>query len=142
MRSMSQKGNKPATAKDAVDLATRWLGFQVELSGCRPDVVERDPFVAGYLWGFCGGVLAGLEARSPGLFSMFSMVARNVFGERDGPRVLACIHRLLTRPEFEDGEAAGLVDAHRSIRTDRSTVGLIAHLNGGAAVPPDETDTQ
>ena len=133
---MAEHSKRPATAKDAVELATRWLGFQVDLAGCRADTVERDPFVAGYLWGFCGGLLAELEATSPGLFPTFSKVSRNLFGERDGPRVLAHIHRVLRYPEFEDGEAAGLSDAHRSVQTDRSTVGLIAHLTGGYP-PPD-----
>ena len=138
MKVMSENGNNPATAKDAVDLATRWLRFQVDLAGCRPDVVERDPFVAGYLWGFCGGVLAALAATSPGLFPMFSAVSRNLFGERDGVRVLAHIPCVLKYSEFEDGEAAGLADAQRSVMTDRSTVGLIAHLTGGSAPPPED----
>jgi hypothetical protein len=134
----------PGIAKDAVELATRWLQLQVNLSGCRVETVERDPFVAGYLWGFCGGILATLEAASPGLFPMFSMVARGLFGERDGPRVLANIHRVLAHPRFEAGEVAGLVDARRSVQTNRSTVGLIAHLRGepgpGAIRPPDDPD--
>jgi hypothetical protein len=131
---------KPGTAKDAVELATRWLRLQVDLSGCRAQTVERDPFVAGYLWGFCGGILASLEVSSPGLFPMFSMVSRTLFGERDGPRVLTSIHRVLDHPSFEAGEVAGLVDARRSVQTYRPTVGLISHLRGGDDPPPHDPD--
>jgi hypothetical protein len=131
----------PGIAKDAVELATRWLRLQVDLTGCRAATVESDPFVAGYLWGFCGGILATLEADSLGLFPMFSMVSRGLFGERDGPRLLSSIHRVLNDPRFEAGEVAGLVDARRSVLTNRSTVGLIAHLKGGTASPRNDPDT-
>jgi hypothetical protein len=133
---MAENGNRRPTGNDAVEAATRWLRLQVDLGRCRADTVERDAFVAGYLWGFCGGVVAALEVTSPGLFPMFSRVSRNLFGERDGPRVLAHIHRVLKRPEFEDGEAAGLTDAQRSVASGRSAAGLIAHLTGPIASGP------
>lgn len=129
---MTENGNRRATGGDAVELATRCLRLQADLGGCRADTVERDAFVAGYLWGFCGGVIAALEVTSPGLFMMFSRVSRNLFGERDGPRVLAHIHRVFKRSEFEDGEAAGLADAQRSVESGRAAAGLIAHLTGPA----------
>jgi hypothetical protein len=56
------------------------------------------------------------------------------------PRVLAHIHRVLKRPEFEDGEAAGLTDAQRSVASGRSAAGLIAHLTGPIASGPADPD--
>lgn len=140
MRSMSSSSNRPATAGDAVDLAVRLLRVQVDLAGCRAEVVERDAFVAGYLWGFCGGVLDALGVRSHGLAPMFGAVARELFGERDGARLLARVRRVLAQPAFEDGEAAGLTDARRSVQTDRASIGLVAHLSGGLAGAGGEAD--
>jgi hypothetical protein len=111
------------------------LRFQIELGQCRVDTIERDAFVAGYLWGFCGGTLARLDARSLGLFQMFSMVARELFGERDGTTLVAAIPRILKNPAFEDGESGGLADAWRSFGTDRAPVGLIVHLRGDRSRP-------
>ena len=122
---------QPATTKHAVERAARLLRVQTDLGHCRVAVIEQDAFAAGYLWGFCGGTLAVMDARALGLFPMFNMVCRSLFGERDGPRVLATIHRVLTEPGFEDGEAAGLADAWRSFDSDRAPVGLLVHLAGG-----------
>jgi hypothetical protein len=127
---MSEDPRQPATTKQAVERATRLLRFQIDLGHFRVATIEQDPFAAGYMWGFCGGTLAGLDARLLGLFPMFSMVSRSLFGERDGPRVLATIHRVLNEAAFEDGEAAGLADAWRSFDTDRAPVGLLVHLAG------------
>ena len=127
---MSEDPKHPAKTTQAVERAVRLLRFQIDLGHGRVAMIEQDAFAAGYLWGFCGGTLAGLEAKSLGLFPMFSMVSRCVFGERDGPRVLATIHRLLNEPAFEDGEAAGLADAWRSFDSDRAPVGLLVHLVG------------
>jgi hypothetical protein len=127
---MSADSIQPATTKHAVERAVRLLRFQFDLSHCSVAMIERDAFAAGYLWGFCGGTLAAMDAKALGLFPMFSMVCRSLFGERDGPRVLATIHRVLTEPAFEDGEAAGLADAWRSFDTDRAPVGLLVHLTG------------
>jgi hypothetical protein len=121
---------QPATTKHAVERAARLLRFQIDLGHCRVAAIEQDAFAAGYLWGFCGGTLAVMDAKALGLFPMFSMVCRSLFGERDGPRVLATVHRVLTEPAFEDGEAAGLADAWHSFDTDRAPVGLIVHLTG------------
>jgi hypothetical protein len=128
---MSEDPKHPATTKHAVERAARLLRFQLDLGHCRVATIEQDAFAAGYLWGFCGGTLAVLDARALGLFPMFSMVSGSLFGERDGPRVLATIHRVLTDPAFEDGEAAGLADAWQSFDTDRAPVGLLVHLAGG-----------
>jgi hypothetical protein len=140
MEPMTEDRKRPATAGDAVETATRWLRLQIDLGRCRADTVERDAFVVGYLWGFCGGVIAALEVTSPGLFLMFSRVSRNLFGERDGPRVLAQIHHVLKRPEFEDGEAAGIGDAQRSVATQRPAAGLVAYLTGPDGPVGDDPD--
>lgn len=128
---MSEDPKHPATTKHAVERAARLLRFQLDLGHCRVATIEQDAFAAGYLWGFCGGTLAVLDAKALGLFPMSSMVSRGLFGERDGPRVLATIHRVLTDPAFEDGEAAGLADAWQSFDADRAPVGLLVHLAGG-----------
>jgi hypothetical protein len=127
---MSEDNRRSAKATQAVERAAQLLRFQVDLAHCRVAMVEEDPFVAGYLWGFCGGTIAGLRLRSLGLFSMFSKVARGLFGERDGARVLATVQRVLNEPAFEDGEAAGIADAWRSFDTERAPTGLIVHLAG------------
>jgi hypothetical protein len=125
---MSDDRKQSATPQHAVDRAARLLRLQIDIARCRVATVEEDPFVAGYLWGFCGGTIAGLGVRSLGLFSMLSRVARALFGERDGPRLLATIQRVLNEPAFEDGEAAGIADAWRSFDAERAATGLIAHL--------------
>lgn len=132
---MSDDRKQSATPQHAVDRAVRLLRLQIDLTRCRPATVEEDPFVAGYLWGFCGGTIAGLGVRSVGLFSMLSGVARCLFGERDGPRVLTTIPRVLNEPAFEDGEAAGIADAWRSFDADRAATGLITHLGKDGAAP-------
>jgi hypothetical protein len=125
---MSDACRPPARTKSAVERAARLLRFQIDLAHCCVATVEENPFVAGYLWGFCGGTLAGLDAKALGLFPMFSMVARSLFGERDGPRVLATVQRVLNDSAFEDGEAAGLADAWRSFDVERPVIGLAVHL--------------
>ena len=127
---MSDDPRQSAAAQHAVDRAARLLRFQIDLAHCRVATVEADPFVAGYLWGFCGGTIAGLGVRSLGLFSMFSRVARSLYGERDGLRVLTTVQRVLTEPAFEDGEAAGIADAWRSFDAERAATGLVVHLAG------------
>lgn len=126
---------QPSTTRHAVERAARLLRVQIDLGHCRVATIEQDAFAAGYLWGFCGGTLAVMDARALGLFPMVSMVSRSLFGERDGPRVLATIHRVLTDPAFEDGEAAGLADAWRSFEGDQAPIGLIVHLGGDRPHP-------
>jgi hypothetical protein len=131
-------GKPPATANDAVALATRLLRFQVELSGCRADTVNRDPFVAGYLWGFCGGILAGLRAPSPGLFPLHSMVCRALFGDRDGAGVVEHSARLRERGEFVMGERVAYADALRYVAEGHAGGGLVVHLGNSPSRDVDQ----
>jgi hypothetical protein len=123
-------GKPPATASDAVALATRLLRFQVDLSGCAGDTVNRDPFVAGYLWGFCGGILAGLRTVSPGLFSLHSMVCRALFGDRDGASMVEHVARVRETSAFVTGERVGFADALRYAMEGHAGGGLVTHLAG------------
>jgi hypothetical protein len=121
-------GRSPATANDAVALATRLLRFQVELSGCRSDAASRDLFVAGYLWGFCGGILAGMRVPSPGLFPLHSMVCRALFGDRDGAGLVEQTARVREAGEFVAGERVAFADALRYATEGRAGGGLVVHL--------------
>ena len=123
-------GKPPATASDAVALAARLLRFQVELSGCSSDTVDRDPFAAGYLWGFCGGILAGLRTVSPGLFPIHSMVCRALFGDRDGASMVEQVARVRETSAFIAGERIGFADALRYAMEGRAGGGLVSHLAG------------
>jgi len=126
----ADKGKPPATASEAVALATRLLRFQVELSGCRAEEVRDDRFVAGYLQGFCAGILTGLHTNSPGLFALHSMVCRAVFGDRDGASIVEHIARVRDDTDFREGERIGMADALRSVAEARAVGGLVAHLEG------------
>lgn len=126
-------GKSPATANDAVALATRLLRFQVELSGCRGETASRDSFVAGYLWGFCGGILAGMRTPSPGLFPLYSMVCRALFGDRDGAGLVEQIARVRETGEFVAGERVAFSDALRFVTEGRAGGGLVVHLGGSAS---------
>lgn len=139
------EGRPPATATDAVAVATRLLRFQVELSGCSTDTVNRDPFVAGYLWGFCSGILRGLRAISPGLFPLHSMVCRAIFGERDGAGLVEQVARVRDAGDFVTGERVGFADALRYVTEGRAGNGLVGHLMGSepgdAGAVPDDPGT-
>ena len=126
----ADKGKPPATASEAVALATRLLRFQVELSGCRPEDVRGDRFVAGYLQGFCSGILTGLHTNSPGLFALHSMVCRAVFGDRDGAGIVEHVARARDDADFREGERVGMADALRSITEARAVGGLVVHVEG------------
>jgi len=123
-----EHGKPPATATDAIAVATRLLRFQVELSGCSADIINHDPFVAGYLWGFCGGVVRGLRAISPGLFPLHSMVCRALFGERDGASLVEQVARTRDASDFVTGERVGFADALRYATEGRAGNGLLGHL--------------
>lgn len=123
-------GKPPATAGEAAALAVRLLRFQVDLSGCCVDTVTHDSFVAGYLWGFCGGILTGLRAISPGLFPLHSMVCRALFGDRDGASMVEHIARVRESSDFVAGERAGFADALRYATEGRAGAGLVGHLAG------------
>ena len=131
------KGKPPATASEAVALATRLLRFQVELSGCRAEEVRADAFVAGYLQGFCAGILTGLHTNSPGLFALHSMVCRAVFGDREGAGIVEHIARVREEADFREGERIGLADALRSITEARAVGGLVVHLEGTRGRKPE-----
>jgi len=128
-------GKSPATANDAVALATRLLRFQVELSGCRSETASCDAFVAGYLWGFCGGILAGMRAPSPGLSPLHSMVCRAIFGDRGGAGLVERIARVREAGEFVAGERIAFADALRYATEGRPGGGLVVHL--GRSTPRD-----
>jgi hypothetical protein len=119
----------PATSSEAVAFATQLLRFQVDLSRCRIETIRSDPFVAGYLWGFCAGCLSGLRGNSPGLFTLHSIVCRGVFGDRDGASIVEHVARTMEAADFRDGECVGLADALRSVKEGRAAGGLIAHLS-------------
>jgi hypothetical protein len=124
------EGRKPpATSSEAVAFATQLLRFQVDLSRCRIETIKSDPFVAGYLWGFCAGCLSGLRGNSPGLFALHSIVCRGVFGDRDGASIVEHVTRTMEAEGFRDGERVGLADALRSVKEGRAAGGLIAHLS-------------
>jgi len=137
--SMDQErdGKPPVTATDTVAVATRLLRFQVELSGCKASAVSRDRFVAGYLWGFCGGILRGLRAISPGLYPLHSMVCRALFGERDGATLVEQVSRVRDAGDFVTGERVGFADALRYVTEGRAGSGLVGHLMGS---DPRESD--
>lgn len=126
-------GKPPATATDAVEVAARLLRFQVELSGCRAEAASRDLFVAGYLWGFCGGILRGLRAVSPGAFPLHSMVCRALFGERDGSTLVEQVSRVREAGDFVTGERVGFTDALRYVTEGRAGSGLVGHFRGSDA---------
>jgi hypothetical protein len=132
-------GKSPATANDAVALATRLLRFQVELSGCRSETASRDPFVAGYLWGFCGGILAGMRAPSPGLFPLHSMVCRGLFGDRDGAGLVEQIARVRESGDFVAGERVAFADALRHMTDGRAGGGLVVHLGRSTSRDRDKS---
>ncbi len=132
-------GKSPATANDAVALATRLLRFQVELSGCSGDTASRDPFVAGYLWGFCGGILAGIRAPSPGLFPLHSMVCRTLFGDRNGSSVVEKTAQARETGEFVAGERVAFADALRYVTEGRAGGGLVVHLGRAASRDGDRS---
>jgi hypothetical protein len=124
------EGKKPpATSSEAIVFATQLLRFQVDLSRCRIETIKSEPFVAGYLWGFCGGCLSGLRGNSPGLFALHSIVCRGVFGDRDGASIVEHVARTMDAAEFRAGERVGLADALRSVKEGRAAGGLIAHLS-------------
>jgi hypothetical protein len=124
------RGRKaPATSSEAVVLATQLLRFQVDLSRCRIETIKSDPFVSGYLWGFCAGCLSGLRGNSPGLFALHSVVCRGVFGDRDGASIVEHVARTMDAGGFREGERVGLADALRSLKEGRTAGGLIAHLS-------------
>ena len=128
-----QDGKPPATASDAVATAVRLLRFQIELGGGCADRINRDPFAAGYLWGFCGGILRSLRANSPGLFPLHSMVCRALFGERDGASVVEHVARMRDAGDFVTGERVGFADALRYVTEGRAGSGLVGHFLGSAA---------
>lgn len=132
-------GKPPATASDAVTLATRLLRFQIDLSGCHGDTVNRDPFVAGYLWGFCGGILTSLRAASPGLFPFYSMTCRALFGDRDGASTVEHVSRVRDAADFVAGERVGFADALRYLTEGRAGGGLVVHLEGSISRGADAT---
>jgi len=126
-------GKPPATTSDAVALAMRLLRFQLDLSGCHSETVVQDAYVAGYLWGFCGGILTGLHAASPGLFPFYSMTCRALFGERDGAGTVEHVARVRDTSEFVAGERVGFADALRYVTEGRAGSGLIVHLGGSTS---------
>lgn len=132
-------GKSPATANDAVALATRLLRFQIDLSGCRGETASRDSFVAGYLWGFCGGILAGMRAPSPGLFPLHSMVCRALFGDRDGAGLVEQTARVRETGEFVAGERVAFADALRYVTEGRAGGGLVVHLGRTTSRGGNET---
>lgn len=132
-------GKSPATANDALALATRLLRFQVELSSCRSDTACRDPFVAGYMWGFCAGILAEMRAPSPGLFTFHSMVCRALFGDRDGAGLVEQVARVRETGEFVAGERVAFADALRYVTEGRAGGGLVVHLGGSASRDEDRS---
>jgi hypothetical protein len=123
-------GKPLLTAGDAVAQATRMLRFQIDLGNCSVDIVKDDSFVAGYLWGFCGGIVSGLRANSPGLYALHSMVCRELFGDRDAASLVEHVARIMDTAEFREGERSGMADAHRSLLEGRAAGGLVAHLAG------------
>jgi len=123
----------PATASDAVTLAARLLRFQIDLSGCCSDTFNRDPFAAGYLWGFCGGILSAVRAVSPGLFALHSMVSRALFGDRDSASVVEYAAHVREAPAFITGERMGFADALRYLTEGRAGSRLVGYLGGPAS---------
>jgi hypothetical protein len=117
--------------EDAVDVSRRVLGLQLDLCAGSRTAVETDHFAIGYMWGFCGGALTGLNVEDADLYKAFGLVCRQILAERDAIRILAGIPGVADDAVFQDGEAAGLADARACVERDRPPIGLVLHLSRG-----------